>query len=175
MTLVYIFIILTALGQCYCLLLSATQSPAGTLCYRKCVISSPWWRRKLSSGSFPGGSDGKESASTVWGLGLIPGLGRSPGEGNGYPLQCSCLEKPQGQRSLVGYRPWGHKESNTTEWVNTFTFSANEAPCYLKAIWGRGIIPYRWELRLKFRPIGDHTSWTREFILPSWFLLPKRK
>ena len=43
---------------------------------------------------FPGGSDGKESAYSAGGLGSIPGSGRSPGEGNGYPLQCSCLENP---------------------------------------------------------------------------------
>ena len=42
---------------------------------------------------FPGGSDGKESACNAGDLDLIPGLGRSPGEGNGYPLQYSCLEK----------------------------------------------------------------------------------
>ena len=42
--------------------------------------------------SFPGGSDGKESACNVGDLGSIPGLGRSPGEGNGYPLQYSGLE-----------------------------------------------------------------------------------
>ena len=42
---------------------------------------------------FPGGSAGKESACNVGDLGSIPGLGRSPGEGNSYPLQCSGLEK----------------------------------------------------------------------------------
>ena len=41
---------------------------------------------------FPCGSAGKESASNVGDLGSIPGLGRSPGEGKGYPLQYSCLE-----------------------------------------------------------------------------------
>ena len=41
---------------------------------------------------FPGGSDGKESACNVGDPCSIPGLGRSPGEGNGYPLQYSCLE-----------------------------------------------------------------------------------
>ena len=41
---------------------------------------------------FPGGSDGKESARTMGALGLILGLGSSPGEGNGYPLQYSGLE-----------------------------------------------------------------------------------
>ena len=42
----------------------------------------------------PSGSDNKESASNVGDPGSIPGSGRSTGEGNGYPLQCSCLENP---------------------------------------------------------------------------------
>ena len=48
-------------------------------------------------------------------LGLIPGLGRSPGEGNGNPLQYYCLENLHGQRSLVDYNPWDCKESDMTE------------------------------------------------------------
>ena len=64
---------------------------------------------------FPGGSDRKESACTVGDLGSIPELGRSPGGGHGNPLQYSCLENPHGQRSLVGYSPWGCKESDMTE------------------------------------------------------------
>ena len=43
---------------------------------------------------FPGGADGKESACNARDLSLIPGLGRSPGEGNGYLLQYSFLENP---------------------------------------------------------------------------------
>ena len=43
---------------------------------------------------FPGGSDGKEFTCNAEHPGLIPGSGRSPGEGNGYPLQYSCLENP---------------------------------------------------------------------------------
>ena len=43
---------------------------------------------------FPGGSDGKASVYNVGDLGLIPGLGRVPGEGNGNPLQYYCLENP---------------------------------------------------------------------------------
>ena len=43
---------------------------------------------------FPGGSDGKVSACNAGDLGSIPGSGRSPGEGNGNPLQYSCLENP---------------------------------------------------------------------------------
>ena len=42
--------------------------------------------------SFPGGSDGKESACNAGHWGLIPGSGRSPGKGNDYPLRYSCLE-----------------------------------------------------------------------------------
>ena len=64
---------------------------------------------------FPGGSDGTESAWNAGDLDLKSGWGRSPGEGNGNPLQYPCLENPQGQRSLVGYSPWVLKESDMTE------------------------------------------------------------
>ena len=50
---------------------------------------------------------------------MIPGLGRSPGEGNGNLLQYSFLETPHGQRSLAGYSPWGCKESDMTERLST--------------------------------------------------------
>ena len=49
-------------------------------------------------------------------LGSIPGLGRSSEWW--HPLQYSCLKNLHGQRSLSGYSPWGHKESDTTEWLN---------------------------------------------------------
>ena len=45
-------------------------------------------------GNFPGGSDGKASTRNAGDLGSIPGSGRSPGKGNGNPLQYSCLENP---------------------------------------------------------------------------------
>ena len=64
---------------------------------------------------FPGGSESKESARNAGDLGLIPGLGRSPGEEHGNPLQYSCLENPHGQKSLAGYSLWGCKESDMTE------------------------------------------------------------
>ena len=48
-------------------------------------------------------------------LGSIPGLEKSPGGGHGIPLQYSCLENPQGQRSLAGYSPRGQRESDTSE------------------------------------------------------------
>ena len=63
---------------------------------------------------FPGGSDSKESACKAEDLGSILGLGGSPGGGHGNALQYSCLESPHGQRSLVGYSPWGLEESDMT-------------------------------------------------------------
>ena len=51
----------------------------------------------------------------VW----IPGLGRSPGGGHDNPLQYSCLENPLRQRSLVGYSPRSHRQSDTTERLST--------------------------------------------------------
>ena len=60
------------------------------------------------------GSDSKESACNVGDPGSTPGLGRSPGEGNGNPLHEPC-NSSHGQRSLVGYSPWGCKKSRMTE------------------------------------------------------------
>ena len=66
----------------------------------------------ITKSGFPGGSDSKESSYNV---GLIPGLGRSLGGGDGNLLQYSCLENPHGQRILAGYSPWGCKDSDMTE------------------------------------------------------------
>ena len=60
------------------------------------------------------GSAGKEFTCNAGDLGLIPGLGRSPGGGHDNPLQYSYLENSM-ERNLVGYSPWCHKESDTTE------------------------------------------------------------
>ena len=62
------------------------------------------------------------NAGYVRDLDSVPGSGRFPGGGHGNPLQYSCLENPLGQRSLVGYCPWGHKESDTTEATIPFHF-----------------------------------------------------
>ena len=66
----------------------------------------------LSEIDFPGGSDGKVSAYNAEDPGLIPGFGRSSGEGNGNPLQYSCLENPMDRGA---WYPWGHKEWDMTE------------------------------------------------------------
>ena len=61
----------------------------------------------------------KVSAYNEGDLGSIPGLGRSPEEGNGTPLQYSCpMGKSHGQRTLVGYSPCSLKESDTTDQMN---------------------------------------------------------
>ena len=69
----------------------------------------------------PGGSDGKASVYNARDRGSIPGSGRSPGEGNSNPLQYYLPGKSHGQRSLVGYSPWGRKELDTTERLHFHT------------------------------------------------------
>ena len=63
---------------------------------------------------FPGGSDSKESACNAGDPGLVPGSGKSPGEGNGNPLQYSCLENPRDEgawwAAVYAVLP------NTTKW-----------------------------------------------------------
>ena len=85
---------------------------------------SPWglrvghnWvtQQQRESWNFPDGSDGKGYACNAGNMGLIPGLGRSPGEGNDYPPQYSCLENSMGRGDL-----WGCKESEMTELLTLF-------------------------------------------------------
>ena len=74
----------------------------------------------IVSPGFPGGSDGKASACSVGDLGSIPGLGRSPGEGNGNPLQYSCLEN-----SMDGGAWWAtvHGVAKSRTWLSDFTLT----------------------------------------------------
>ena len=80
------------------------------------ILPHPAW-------GFPGGSDGKESACNVGDLGSKPGLGRSPGEENGYPLWYSCLENPMDRgawqttvhgvtKSQTRLHDWTHTQSS---------------------------------------------------------------
>ena len=69
---------------------------------------------------FKGGSDGKESTCNEEDLGLIPGLGRSPGEGNGYPFQYSYLENPMDRRA---WRATVHGVANS--WTQLKRLSSN--------------------------------------------------
>ena len=69
---------------------------------------------------FPGGSEVKASAHNAGDLGSIPGLGRSPGEGNGNPLQYSCLENP-----MDGGAWWAtvHEVAKSQTRLSNFTFT----------------------------------------------------
>ena len=64
----------------------------------------------MCTSNFPDGSYGKESACKAGYPGLIPRSGRFPGEGNGYPLQYSCLEDSTDRGAWLGYNPWGRTE-----------------------------------------------------------------
>ena len=100
---------------------------------------------------FPGGSGDKESTCNAGHLGSIPG--RSPGKGHGNPLQYYCLENPHGQRSLVGYSPWGCKESDITEQLSTHSTSVNHfshlsmphsSHSLLMLLWSFHAVPTSW-------------------------------
>ena len=69
---------------------------------------------------FPGGSEGKASACNAGDLGLIPGLGRSPGEENGNPLQYSCLENPMDREA---WQATVHGVANSWMQLRDFTFT----------------------------------------------------
>ena len=68
---------------------------------------------------FPGVSDGEESACSSGDLGLIPALGRSPGEGNDKPFQYSCLENPVDRG---GWQATTHWVAKSQTWLSYFTF-----------------------------------------------------
>jgi len=74
----------------------------------------------------PGGSVGEKSACSVGDMGSITGLGRSPGGKARQGFQYPFLENPRGQRSLGGCSPWGHKDSDMTERLNTHTHNLIE-------------------------------------------------
>ena len=82
-------------------------------------------------------------------LGSIPGLGNSPGGGHSNPFQYSCLENPHEEKSLGGYSPRDHKESDITEQLSTATMrikdfpggaSGNESTCF--------VIPYIFTVKM---------------------------
>ena len=127
---------------------------------------------------FPGSSMGQEPAGNAGDTGdvsSIPGSGRSPGGGCSNPLQYSCLENPMDKRSLEGYSPWGHKESDTIEVIEQTCLHAEvvldldhrDEPLYPRAVFSNsysGSPGFRFYLMLvrvtvllslsKYRPSG---------------------
>ena len=94
--LVYVFVVV--LGLHCCAWAFSSCSDWGLLC---CDAGASIVVASLVAGSLSGGSDSKESACNARDLGSIRGLGRSPGERNGNPLQYSCLENPM-ERATLG-------------------------------------------------------------------------
>ena len=83
-------------------------------------------RLALSQG-FPGGSDGKASTHNVGDLDSIPGLGRSPGEGNGNPLQYSCLENSMDRGAWwVAVHGVAKSRTRLSDFIFSFHFHALE-------------------------------------------------
>ena len=86
------------------------------------MSSSIYGTLDATSVSFPGGSEGKESACDAGDPGLISVLGRSPGGGHGNPLQCSCLGIPMDEEGAWGgFSPWGCRVGTR---LSDFTFTS---------------------------------------------------
>ena len=100
MALFYFFL---CLNNIRCYHTRSSQELPGYKIYRCSDFYQP-----LAVHCFPDSSVGKESVCNVGDLGSIPGLGRSPGEGTGYPLQYTGLENPMDS-------PWGRKELHRPE------------------------------------------------------------
>ena len=123
--------------------------------------SASWLNEKLATTifllGFPGSSAGKESASNAGDPGLIPGLGRSPGEGNGYPLQYSGLE------NSMDYIVHGFAKSRTQLsdfYFSSFsyTYSGSEDLCWWGMTpWIKGLLSVPNSLR-------SHSSQLRQVI-----------
>ena len=112
------------------------------------------------------GSDGKESAFKAENPRSIPGSGRSPEGGQGNQLQCSCLENPRGQRSLVGHSTWGCKESDTFEQQHlnsslSFLSLGSELFIYDAYLWW----PWKWKFPGQPRSLIFFPQITKMFLV----------
>ena len=129
-------------------------------------------RSALVAWGFPGGSDGKESACNAGDLCSILGSGRSPGEGNSYPLQYSCLENSMDKgdwratvhgvaksrtRLLMGCSPWSCKEFDTTLRLNNNNNHNNKTIASILESFCREM---KWVNTLKVLRKDSDTYWT---------------
>ena len=101
----------------------AMAAHSSTLAWKIPWMEEPGGLQSMRSLS---GSEGKASACDAGDPGSIPGSGRSPGEGNGNPALLPG--KSYGWRSLIGYRPWGRQESDTTERLHFHFHCSSIAP-----------------------------------------------
>ena len=88
------------------------------------------WKPPNSIVGLHGGSDGKESTCNAGDPGLLPGMGRSPGEGNGNPLQYSCLENPMDRRAWQGLKRVGYNWVTNTLIASKPLTNRLRKPCF---------------------------------------------
>ena len=108
---------------------------------------------------------------------MIPGLGRSPREGNGNSLPYSCLENSMDRGAWRGYSPWGHKELDTTEWLTLTFLNSNQGYIYmiLKVLVVRIVIFIMASIRLNQWHLfhikaSSNYKWQMKII---WLFMPK--
>ena len=113
-----VIVILLLLTKAFCLYSTTVMKS------KACSVKQAGFKSRLHHvfEELPGGSDRKESACNAGDLGLVPGLGRSPGEENGYPLQYSCLEKTLMLGKIEGRRRRGWQRMR---WLGGVTDSMN--------------------------------------------------
>ena len=116
--------------------------PTGGCYWWRLIRNSLLWQFELSGLTslclgFPGGSDGKESICNAGDQGSIPGLGRSPGEGNGNILSYSCLENPMDRGAWWDAVPGVSKSQTQLEWLKQ-THTHN--PLKFLHLWGSTLL-----------------------------------
>ena len=98
-----------------------------------------------------GGSNSKEPICNVGDLGSIPGLGRSPGEGNGNPLQYSCLKNSTDREACQATVHGGHcKELDMSEWLSFFICSLVSVYWNILPTFLRLLSSYKWVVRVLY-------------------------
>ena len=106
---------------------------------------------------FPGGSDGKVSVYNAGDLGSIPGLGRSPGEGNGNPLQYYCLENPMDREA---WQATGHEVTKSWTRLSDLTFTFTHTLEELKLFFSTNFDSYMEQLKVSFEIHGSFIATT---------------
>ena len=113
---------------------------------------------------FPGGSDSKESTCNAGDLGLIPGSGNIPWRREWQPTPVFLPGEFHGQRSLVGYSPWVHKESDTAEWLTLSLWDLYKHPISHQTFFSWCICPWVSVSRLT----DFYWESVDEFLSPGW-------